>query len=245
MKLSRKPALAALAVLTCASLCAKTVEFSGYTWNVRPAGSGGPGPNNWSEENVWVDTNGFLHLKLSNRNGTWSCAEVTLPKRLGFGLYEFSIVAPLDRLDPNVVIGLFNYPTRDVGPDGTHEIDIEFARWGRAQNPVGNYTVWPTERSRRQVTKPFTLDSVTNWTTHSFSWTSTNIVFQSRHGDSAVGKDIAQWACQPAEPEKSIAQKPMPVHINLWCFQGKPPTDNKEMEVVIRTFKFTELRNPK
>jgi hypothetical protein len=31
----------------------------------------------------------------------------------------------LDLLDDNVVLGLFNYPTEDVGPDGTHELDIE------------------------------------------------------------------------------------------------------------------------
>ena len=36
----------------------------------------------------------------------------------------------LDQLDDNVTLGLFSYPTGDVGPDGTHEIDLEFARWG-------------------------------------------------------------------------------------------------------------------
>ena len=38
------------------------------------------------------------------------------------------------------------YPTPDVGPDGTHEIDIEFAKWGVPDAKIGNYTVWPVKR---------------------------------------------------------------------------------------------------
>lgn len=33
---------------------ATTLQFSGYTWEVR-SGEGGPGPNHWSAQNVWVD----------------------------------------------------------------------------------------------------------------------------------------------------------------------------------------------
>jgi len=108
---------------------AKDIEFGGYTWAVR-SGRGGPGPNVWDENNVWMDTSTNLHLKISQRDGKWSCAEVTMKKRLGFGRYQFQTTGRLDRVDDNVVLGLFNYPTGDVGQDGTHEIDIEFARWG-------------------------------------------------------------------------------------------------------------------
>jgi hypothetical protein len=31
----------------------------------------------------------------------------------------------------------------------------------------------------------------------------------------------------------------MPVHINLWLFQGRPPKDGQEVEVIIRGFKYT------
>ena len=79
-------------------------------------------------------------------------------KRLGFGRYQFQISGRIDRFDDNVVLGLFNYPTGDVGPDATHEIDIEFARWGDAKNPIGNYTVWPVEKSLKQVSKSFPFD---------------------------------------------------------------------------------------
>jgi hypothetical protein len=116
---------------------AKDIEFGGCTWAVR-SGRGGPGTNAWDENNAWLDTATNLHLKISLRDGKWSCAEVTMRRRLGFGQYQFQATGRLDRFDDNVVLGLFNYPTGDVGPDGTHEIDVEFARWGDAKNPMGN-----------------------------------------------------------------------------------------------------------
>jgi hypothetical protein len=31
----------------------------------------------------------------------------------------------------------------------------------------------------------------------------------------------------------------MPVHLNLWCFKGRPPTDAKPVEIVVESFTFT------
>jgi len=31
----------------------------------------------------------------------------------------------------------------------------------------------------------------------------------------------------------------MPVYINLWLFQGKAPSDKKEVEIIIHQFTFT------
>ncbi len=100
-----------------------TLSFSGYTWAVRSSGRGGPGPNYWEPNNVLVDINGYLHLRLTQRDGKWYCAELHTQERLGFGRYEFWLTGRVDKLDRNVVLGLFNYPTSDVGRDGTHEIE--------------------------------------------------------------------------------------------------------------------------
>jgi hypothetical protein len=219
---------------------AKTVRFSGYDWVVRPAGAGGPGPNQWTEDNVWVDARGYLHLKLAPREGQWQCAEVSTKDRLGFGRYQFWLDGRLDQLDPNVVVGLFNYPTREVGPDGTHEIDLEFARWGKAGAPVGNYTVWPAVAGLKQNTHAFPVAFSGEATTHRFVWTSTQITFQSLRGHRDDDQDaLADWRFTPAEPARYLAQQPMPMHLNLWCFQGHPPVDGKPVEWIIRAFRFT------
>lgn len=212
-----------------------TVEFAGATWTVR-AGEGGPGPNRWEEENVWVDASGFLHLRIRQRDGVWSCAEVTLRERLGFGRYEFQVDGPIDRFDDHVVLGLFNYPTADVGGDATHEIDIEFARWGRSANPMGNYTVWPVEKGLRQTSKTFGFELTGAGSTHRFDWAPDRVSYRSWQGYGDAGAEIARWDFAPADAEKRIARKPMPVHLNLWLFRGRPPKDGKDVEVVIRAF---------
>ncbi len=103
--------LAGLLVALAFSSPGKDIEFGGYTWTVR-SGRGGPGPNAWDESNVWIDAATNLHLKITQRDGKWSCAEVTMRKQLGFGRYQFQISGRLDQLDDNVVLGLFNYPDR-------------------------------------------------------------------------------------------------------------------------------------
>ena len=81
------------------------------TGKTRPSErNGGPGPNRWEEKNVSVDASGYLHLKLTERDGKWYCAEVYTQEALGFGLYEFRSSGRVDRLDPNVVFGLSVVP---------------------------------------------------------------------------------------------------------------------------------------
>lgn len=218
---------------------AKEIVFGGYAWTVR-SGHGGPGPNAWDANNVWLDGATNLHLKISHREGKWSCAEVTTRKRLGFGRYQFQTTSRLDRLDDNVVLGLFNYPTGEVGLDGTHEIDIEFARWGEARNPMGNFTVWPVERGLKQISKAFPLVLAGDDATHRFTWSRSRIVFRSLNGHrDDEREELAAWTYDPAEPARFISQQPMPVHMNLWLFQGRPPKNGQEVEVIIRHFTFT------
>jgi hypothetical protein len=217
----------------------KDLEFGGYTWAVR-SGRGGPGPNRWDDNNAWLDASTNLHLKISQRDGKWSCAEITTRKRLGFGRYQFQATGWLDRFDDNVVFGLFNYPTGDVGPDGTHEIDIEFARWGDANNPMGNYTVWPVERSLKQVSKSFPFTLTGDQTTHQFIWRGDGVEFRSLRGHRNNDlEEINSWVYRPGEVLRHVSQRPMPVHINLWLFQGLSPKNGREVEVIIRDFKFT------
>jgi len=243
MKLKMALVLIAVAALVAGDEVAQaaTARFSGYTWVIRQAGRGGPGPNNWEPGNVLVDTNGYLHLRLTRRDGRWYCAEVYTQERFGFGRYEFWLAGPVDKLDRNVVLGLFNYPTPDVGPDGTHEIDIEFAQWGNPAAPMGNYTVWPATNSVRRESRSFafTLDGVCS--KHLFTWSPTNIFFESSGGGEAKDRPLASWNFQPTNAPPHISHKPMPVHLNLWCFNGTPPSNGEQVEIIVRAFKFTPL----
>jgi hypothetical protein len=231
--------LAGLVLALSFSGAAKDIQFCGYTWTLKE-GRGGPGPNSWDPSNVWLDSATNLHLKISQRGGQWFCAEVAMRERLGLGRYEFQTRGALNALDPNVVLGLFNYPTRDVGPDGTHEIDIEFARWGKAENPVINFSVCPVDSDLKQVTKAFSAGLIPQELTHRFTWSRTQVGFQALPGFAEDEREaVARWLYQPPVPARTVSQQPMPVHINLWLFRGQPPKDGREVEVVIRHFRFT------
>lgn len=132
----------------------KTINFSSHVWEVR-SGDGGPGPNHWSSNNVWVDQDGHLHLKITQQNGIWYCAELFTTTSMGFGEYEFYVINRIDLFDPNLVFGLFNYPTPSIGPDKTNEIDIEIARWGNSEYPNGNFTVFPAVPGLKRDFKTF------------------------------------------------------------------------------------------
>ena len=139
---------------------ARIIRFSGYDWQVRDEKLGHPGPNNWKGTNVWLDSNGDLHLKITQTDGNWHSAEVQTTLSLGFGEYQFQVVGRTDQLDPNVVLGLFSYPASNVGSDGSDEIDIEYTKWGDPQSTDGNWTIYPAqpEYGNAHETFPISLD---------------------------------------------------------------------------------------
>lgn len=215
----------------------KLIQFSGYTWVVRPSNpSAGPGPNTWSSDNAWVDVQGRLHLKLSKDtiSGQWLCAEVYTKTTFGFGRYQFQVDGRLDQLDKNVVFGLFNYS----GNDGYDEIDIEFSRWGSDYNPMLNYAIWPksnTIASLWTVTKDFTLNGT--YSTHRFTRAKSAVRFQSLHGFQSG--DTYEFFSGTCSNNSLISSLLMPVHMNLWLFRGIPPSNNQPVELIIKSFTFT------
>mgnify|MGYP000863207142 CR=1 FL=1 len=228
-----------------ASTKAVTIGFSGYTWTVKsgdhlPPGAPNGVGNNWSASNVSVGPTGDLHLKITNVNGKWYCAEISTTIPFGFGKFQWQVISRLDQLDPNIVLGLFTYPTPNVGPDGTNEIDIEFARWGSPSHPPGNYTVYPAVTGRPPTAHTFNFTLQGTYTTQRFTWQTKSMLFQSLHGHTDTNaNEFSRWTFAPRQPSKDIPQKPVPVHINLWLFQGHAPTNQQPVEVVIHQFKFT------
>jgi hypothetical protein len=207
----------------------RTVEFSGYTWQVKSsAGVVGPGPNNFSDStaNVWVDSAGRLHLKLTYSKGRWYCAEVVNTQSLGRGRYSFELDSAVDALDPNVVLGLFTWS--DDPAYNNRELDIEFSRWGNAAEPTnGQYVVQPYDGSGnlQRVTQPPLSAS-----THSFDWQASAVTFTSSTATPSpwtyAGPDVPQPGSEHAR-------------MNLWLFRGTPPGSGRSVEVIVRRFSFT------
>lgn len=210
------------------AIAGTSLRFSGRNWVIRE-GAGGPGnPNNldiWRRNNVEC-RNGNLVLEVTQQNGMWTTAQVSLTEVLGFGRYEWKVQGPVDDLDKNVVLGLFNYG----GVDEEDEIDIELTRWGQETNPNGNYVVYPNRRGPAFTKSEFEFDLVGNSSTHVFSWQRDRVSFASFE----VAQPLGSWEFAPSAYEDLIPQDPLPVYINLWMVGGNPPSN--PAEVVIESF---------
>ena len=221
----------------------RVISFSGYDWIVKSSattisGTSAPGNNYFSDstENVWTDKNGWLHLKITNRNGHNYCAEVALIKPLGYKKYIFQINGRIDLFHPNVVGALFTYLD---GTDNAEEIDIEFSRWGDISKVnAAQYAIQPSDSIGN--TKSFNLILNGDASTHLFDWKPGKIDFASYHG---------HYTSPPADStliinKWSYSGRYIPVnkngriHINLWLFHREmmDPNDHPEAEMVIKNF---------
>ncbi len=79
--------------------------FSGYEWYVKNSNGvlWGPGPNLWNDsvQNVWVDSNGSLHLRITHGLclDQWFCAEVYSVQSFGYGTYNFTLSPGFESID--------------------------------------------------------------------------------------------------------------------------------------------------
>jgi hypothetical protein len=187
----------------------------------------GPGPNYFSDspENVWVDSRGRLHLKVTHREGRWCCAEVSNTRSLGRGRYSFHLGSSVHDLAPSVVLGLFTWS--DDPAYNNREIDIEFSRWTNADERMnGQYVVQPYDHVgnvQKFMQQPAGSSKLC------FDWRHAAIAFA---GSSAVP---CTWTYRGHDVPEPGSEK---VHMNLWLHRGAPPTTGRPAEVVVDSFRF-------
>ncbi len=207
----------------------RIINFSGHEWVVRASDDGkeGPGPNyvSDSEENVWVDDDGRLHLKIVQKGGSWYCSGISLRRSLGYNKYVFYVGSEVGLLDPNVVGGLFTYM------NDTEEIDIEFSRWADPASENSQFAVQPSHETGNKVR--YDLGPNSGESTHMFDWQPEKIEFASYRGhtlDPLAEAVIGTWTYTGDDVPPDSNER---LKINLWLFRGNPPTDQKEAEMII------------
>lgn len=216
-----------------AAAAIRTIDFSGHRWTVKNSGAAlwGPGPNVFSDAaaNVWVDTQGRLHLAITNDNGVWKSAEVISQTSFGYGTYRFTLETDVAGLDPNVVLGLFTW--NDNAAFYHREIDIEFARWGnRLDTTNAQYTVQPYTQAGNELRWALPTGYVNS--THSFVWSSRSVVFNS----SSAGNPLQRWSfTRRAGVPRAGGEN---ARMNLWLFQGAAPQNGVPAEVIVSKFEF-------
>jgi hypothetical protein len=220
------------------------LNFSGYLWRLKSSsGQVGPGPNYFSDStnNVWLDDQGQLHLRITNRSNQWQCAEIVTARTFGYGSYRFELNSRVDNLNPNVVLGLFTWSDDPAYND--REIDIECSRWG---NPAdlnnAQYVVQPSDAFGHLAR--FAVPTGLTNSTLLFIWETNRVRYQSQRGsyspNAAPANVISNWTYTLAPPKTGDEN----IRFNLWLSQGNAPTDQKEVEVVIKSFEFVPLDAP-
>jgi hypothetical protein len=204
----------------------RTLEFGGYEWIVRAAPSDRGGTNDYDPANVWTDHAGKLHLRIAGEGPRWTCAELRLTRRLGYGTYRF-VVGDVSHLEPAAVLSFFTWD----GPatDQNHrEIAIEISRWGErgaknAQYVVQPYyvaaNVWPFE------TQPGVL-------THTLLWEPGRLTAKTVRG--ARGSVIAQHAFTSGVPAAGNET----LRMSLYVFRRSSIPLQRGTEVVIEKFEY-------
>lgn len=209
----------------------KIVHFSGYDWRVQTAGSGRSGqPNFYDPANVWTDDKGFLHLRIQEHNGVWSCGEVSLVRSLGYGSYVF-VVRDTNHLGPSVALGLYtgdDFRTSDI----PGEMDIDLNHRVIADSKNAQYVVQPfyiSENLARFMAPAGVL-------THTLRWEPGRASFKTVRG-SAADPDATRVAERIFTSGVPIPNKET-AHIDFYIHRRSNDSPLKEEEVVIERFEF-------
>jgi hypothetical protein len=222
----------------------EALQWMGHKWSITDGGMAGVAKGN--PANVFLDQNGYLHLRIMSRGGTYTASELFSTDKMGFGTYQWQIEGPLLEMDKSTVLGLFSYgPKAGIGGDAENEIDIEFSQWNNTcQGCNADFTFYPTTGNKSLGPKEdnfkITLAGAT-LTTARFEWTSTRIVGTIMSGLQPLGATanvLQTLTFSPPDYSARIPQVPLPLGMNLWCFKSTPATDQ---EVVIRNFQYVPL----
>ncbi len=208
----------------------RVIRFSGYDWTVRAAPSARGGEmNQYDPDNVSVDQNGYLHLRMGDHNGVWSNAEVSLTRSLGYGTYRF-VVQDTAHLPPSAVVGMFTVDDRDQ--DVRSELDIELSRWGKPVKLNADYTVQPYYLPENTV--HFSVPAGTF--THTLHWEPGEALFKTFYG-TATGpgaRELTHHVFTSSVPVPGIET----IHIDLYDFYHTTSGLTHPSEVVIEKFEY-------
>lgn len=221
-------------------ISASQISFAGSIWTVESGYRLKPGPNHFSDstENVSVDENGYLHLRITESDGVWYCSEVVANDSLGFGTYVFTIESRVDVLDDNIILGLFTWDT-SAPQYNYREIDFEFGRWRDPEDDNAQYAIQPWNAPGNLHRFNIDYSGRTETTTHVMTWKSDGIYFTSYYGgfsmDPPEENIIATWSYTGSDNPPAEGGN---IRMNFWLVDGVPPANGENAEVVITGFQY-------
>jgi hypothetical protein len=232
----------------------RTLTFAGREWGVKEAPLPvDPGQNLFSAEpdDVFVDLDGRLHLRVAKHGAAWWSTEVVLLETLGTGTYSFVTETEVEDLDPNVTFGAFTWDDLGQADPATgnvnREIDfVEHSRWGNpALVETSQYVVQPpTTRSLHAFVVPDLAGSST--LSHFGTWTPDRVEFLTALGltpscDVPPASVVEPFVFQhdPALGHHVPVPGTERMRFNLWINTGDQPASGAAVEVIVSDFRFS------
>ena len=216
----------------------RTIQFSGYTWKVKASETpAGPGPNYFSDraDDVWVDAQGRLHLRIAQHNGQWYATEVINNESLGTASTRLRWPARSTRWIPTSCWACSRGMILRRSTPIASRTSSSHAGATRPQ-PT------PSMSCSRGIGRAIVIGSfwqrVTHRTVHHFQWLPDRIDFASHSWDAAtqgLGDELAAWQYTGPDVHPAGGEN---ARINLWLLDGKPPTDGQLVEVIVESFRF-------
>jgi hypothetical protein len=208
----------------------RVIRFSGYEWLVKASnGLVGPGPYYFSDtsESVWVDENGWLHLKVREEAGRWLASEIVSVDSFGYGEYAFEVDGAATDIDRNVVLGFFTW-SDDIA-FAHREIDIEISRWMDPAGLNGQCVVQPYHVPGAVVR--FDLPTAETMLDLRFAWSRDSVLCTAATpGRPKLFEHRYTSGIPQAGGENA--------RINLWLVAGRPPANGAPVEVIVKRFDF-------
>ncbi len=247
----------------------RMIHFAGQQWFVSESYGTkiSPGSNYFSssEKNVSVGDDDTLHLTLryDNQLDAWTSSQIISKDYAQYGTYSFIIDQNLERLDQNVVVGIFLYKSDPTDPSARAEIDLEFSKWGfPKQNEMGEwididhnswYVLWPAwqdgETPIPQVTDGFYLQMKEyEKTLHEIQWEDFYLSFRSYVFDPLKHEyvdmkrhypyyqaEFQQTSFSEDEIYIPFEEDKMKCMINVWLIEGTTePFHKEEVEITLQ-----------
>ena len=206
----------------------KTIRFSGYDWSVRPI----PGEYTsrtfpYSKDNVFVDQDGALHLRMTKKDDDFVCAELHSVRSLGYGTYHFEL-RDVGQLEAATMFSIFSRVDAPADNDA-RELDIHVSKLGDAAKKNAEYVVQPYFVPQNS----YHFDLPSGPISLELDWSLETARFSATTGQAPL-RPITEWKFTTGVP---IADDGL-VFLNLCAYGYARVPPQHDAEVVVKRFDF-------
>ena len=215
----------------------RLLRWSGLTWYVYPnCDDCGPSltPTTNAKDAVYVDSRGYLHMKVTKIGGKWRGGELRALNRPTYGTYRWIVDNATADMDQWAVLGMFLY--RPGAKKFTSEIDIEDSRFPHLLRAPNNAQFVTQPYYVKGNLHPYSILPSYHPLWQQFTWNPGtpnggpgSVDFVTRVGSTIKAPLLAQWSYRGYSVPNATE---MQLFLVLWMNQNMPPSTGAHSAVI-------------